>query len=43
MGMKRGVFLVDEQGFLQYVHVESLAVFRRSREELLEVIRALDG
>lgn len=43
LGMKRGVFLVDEQGVLQYVHVEVLAVFRRSRVELLEVIRALDG
>ena len=42
LGMKRGVFLVDELGALQYVHVESLALFRRSREELLEVIRTLD-
>ena len=42
MGMKRGVFLVDEQGALQYIHVEALAVFRRSREELLEVIRKLE-
>lgn len=42
MGMKRGVFLVDESGTLQYVHVESLSLFRRSREELLGVIRALD-
>ena len=43
LGMKRGVFLVDELGMLQYVHVEALAVFRRSREELLEVIRTLGG
>ncbi len=43
LGMKRGVFLVDEQGLLQYIHVETLAVFRRTREELLEVIGALDG
>ena len=42
MGMKRGVFLVDEQGVLQYIHVEALAVFRRSREELLEVIRKFE-
>ena len=39
--MKRGVFLVDEQGVLQYVHIEALAIFRRSRLELLEVIRVL--
>nr|WHW29684.1 putative peroxiredoxin [uncultured bacterium] len=43
LGMKRGVFLVDEQGLLQYVHVEALAVFRRSSAELIDVIRALDG
>ena len=41
MGMKRSVFLVDEQGILRYVHVESVAVFRRKREELLEAIRQL--
>lgn len=41
LGMKRGVFLVDEQGILRYVHVESVAVFRRSREELIEVIKSL--
>ncbi len=43
LGMKRGVFLVDEQGVLQYVHIEALAVFRRSRDELLDVIRVLDS
>jgi peroxiredoxin len=42
LGMKRGIFLVDEAGLLQYIHVEALAVFRRSREELLEVISELD-
>ena len=42
MGMKRGVFLVDENGIIRYLHVEALALFRRSREELLQVISALD-
>jgi peroxiredoxin Q/BCP len=41
-GMKRGVFLVDEQGVVRYAHVESLALFRRRAEDLLAVIRALD-
>lgn len=40
LGMKRSVFLVDEQGIIRYLHVESLPVFRRKREELLEAIRA---
>ena len=43
LGMKRSVFLVDEAGTVRYAHVESLALFRRSAEELLEVIAALDG
>ena len=41
-GMKRAVFLVDEEGIVRYVHVEALAVFRRSADELLEAIEALD-
>ena len=41
LGMKRGVFLVDEQGTVRYAHVESVAVFRRSRDELIEVISKL--
>ena len=43
LGMKRGVFLINEQGLLQYLHVETMSLFRRSREELLDVIRELDG
>ena len=42
-GMKRAVFLVDERGRVQYSHVESVAVFRRKREELLDVIQSLDA
>ena len=39
LGMKRSVFLVDEQGVIRYLHIESVALFRRKREELLEAIR----
>lgn len=41
LGMKRSVFLVDEEGFVRYLHIESVALFRRKREELLQVIRSL--
>jgi peroxiredoxin len=41
LGMKRSVFLVDEKGTIRYLHIESLPVFRRKREELLEVIESL--
>ena len=41
MGMKRSVFLVDEEGVIRYLHIESLALFRRRREELLEAIESL--
>lgn len=41
LGMKRSVFLVDEKGVIRYLHIESLPVFRRKREELLEVIEKL--
>ncbi len=43
MGMKRSVFLVDEQGIIRYLHVESLALFRRSKDELVEAIAQLEG
>ncbi len=41
IGMKRGVFLVDEDGRIRYRHVEAVALFRRSKEELIEAIEAL--
>lgn len=41
VGMKRGVFLIDESGVVRYAHVEAVAAFRRRREELLEVIEGL--
>ena len=41
MGMKRSVFLIDEEGVIRYKHIESLALFRRTRDELLEVIAGL--
>ena len=43
LGMKRAVFLIDEQGLVRYVHIEALALFRRKAGELLDVIRGLDG
>lgn len=43
LGMKRSVFLVDETGIIRHAHVESLALFRRTREELLRVIAGLEG
>ena len=42
LGMKRGVFLLDEGHMVRYAHVEAVAVFRRSRAELVDAIRALD-
>jgi len=42
LGMKRAVFLVDEQGDIRYAHIETLALFRRRADELLEAINALD-
>ena len=39
MGTKRAVFLVDEQGRLAYAKVESVALFRRTREELVAAFR----
>lgn len=41
LGMKRGVFLVDPDRVCRYAHVEALALFRRSRDELVEVIRSV--
>jgi len=38
LGIKRSLFLVDESGIIRYLHIESLALFRRRREELLEAI-----
>ncbi len=41
IGMKRGVFLIDEGGVVRYAHVEAVAAFRRRREELIAAIEAL--
>jgi peroxiredoxin Q/BCP len=41
LGVKRSVFLVDDEGVLRYCHVESLSLFRRKRDELLKVIEGL--
>ena len=41
MGMKRSVYLLDEKGVVRYRHVESVALFRRTREEILQAIADL--
>jgi peroxiredoxin Q/BCP len=41
LGVKRSIFLVDEEGTIRYVHIETVSLFRRKREELLEVIADL--
>jgi thioredoxin-dependent peroxiredoxin len=43
LGMKRATFLIDTQGFIQYAHVEATALFRRTADELVEVIAKLDA
>ncbi len=40
-GIKRAVFLVDETGLVRYAKVETISLFRRHREELVETIQAL--
>jgi peroxiredoxin Q/BCP len=41
LGMKRSLFLVDGDGRIRYLHIETLPVFRRAREEVLAAIEAL--
>ena len=41
LGMKRSLFLVDGEGQIRYLHVETLPVFRRAREEVLAAIEAI--
>ncbi len=41
VGMKRGVFLLDEDQIIRYRHVEAVAIFRRKREELIKAISEL--
>lgn len=43
LGMRRGLFLIDAEGVIRYQHVESVALFRRQRDEVLDAIRALDN
>ena len=38
-GMKRGIFLLDEELICRYAHVEAAAIFRRKREELINIIK----
>jgi peroxiredoxin Q/BCP len=41
MGVKRSIFLIDESGVIRYLHIETLSLFRRKRDELLQVIEAI--
>jgi thioredoxin-dependent peroxiredoxin len=41
MGMKRATFLIDESGILRWQHIEATALFRRSADELIGVLKAL--
>lgn len=43
LGMKRATFLVDASGILRYQHVEATALFRRTAEELVGVLKQLDS
>jgi peroxiredoxin Q/BCP len=42
LGIKRAVFLLDEQGIVRHAHIEALSLFRRKADELLEIIGNLD-
>ncbi len=41
LGMKRSLFLVDGEGLIRYLHIETLPVFRRAREEVIAAIEEL--
>jgi peroxiredoxin Q/BCP len=41
LGVKRSIFLLDEEGIIRYLHVETVSLFRRKREELLQVIEGI--
>jgi peroxiredoxin Q/BCP len=41
LGMKRGVFLVDGAGTLRYRNVLAVAMFRQTRDEILEALEEL--
>ena len=41
LGVKRSIFLLDEEGIIRYLHVEAVSLFRRKREELLKVIEGI--
>ncbi|HKJ16479.1 MAG TPA: peroxiredoxin [Xanthomonadales bacterium] len=41
LGMKRSLFLIDGEGIIRYMHIETLAVFRRAREEVIAAIEEL--
>ena len=42
LGMKRATFLIDQHGIVRYKHVEATALFRRTADELIGVLKELD-
>lgn len=41
LGMKRGVFLLDEEQIVRYAHVEAVSLFRRRKDELVAAMQRL--
>lgn len=40
LGMKRGVYVIDTNGSILYRHVETVAVFRRQRNEIIKALQS---
>ena len=38
----RAVFIIDKEGVIRYKHVETLPIFKRSKEELLEALKKIN-
>ncbi|MCB1603681.1 MAG: peroxiredoxin [Gammaproteobacteria bacterium] len=38
-GIKRGIFLVDNKMQLKYSHIESVSIFRRNSDEIIDLIK----
>lgn len=40
---KRAVYIIDKKGVIRYKHVETLPIFKRGKEELLEELKKIEG
>jgi peroxiredoxin Q/BCP len=40
---RRAVYIIDKAGVVRYKHVETLPIFKRSKEELFEALKKIDG